>query len=68
MNKKLRIKVVRNCVGSWWFGVYENRKMLMDLPKGKYWKTEDAAIRNAKAMAERIGIPYDPEIIQQHGC
>ena len=32
------------------------------------WKTKKAATRNAKAMAKRIGIKYDPEIIRQHGC
>jgi len=51
------------------FGIYEGRKILMDnCGTPLSWMTEKAAIRNAKAMAKGIGIPYDPEIVKQHGC
>lgn len=65
--KNIRVKVRESCNGKWWeFGIYEGRKMLM--VNEKIWQTEKVATRNAKAMAKRIGIPYDPEIIKQHGC
>jgi hypothetical protein len=65
--KNVRVKAGLNCNGTdYHVGVFEGRKRLMygDLS----WRTESAAIRQAKAMAKRIGIPYDPEIIKQHGC
>lgn len=69
---KVRIRVIEDCSGHiWWFGICENRKELMTTPardRGCSWYRKGAAIRNAKAMAKRIGIPYDPEIIKQHGC
>ena len=71
--KNVRVKVAESCSGNYfWYGIYEGQKMLMQNcinTMGTHtWKTKKAAIRNAKAMAERIGIPYDPEIIKQHGC
>jgi len=74
--KNLRVKVAENCVGrSWRFGIYEGRKQLMlNAPHHSgnetwsYWYQKAAAIRNAKKMAIRIGIPYSDEIIKQHGC
>ena len=68
--KNLRIKVIENCFGdAWWFGIYEGREELMSL-KGKphAWLYKKAAIRNAKAMAKRIGIKFDSEIVKMHGC
>ena len=63
----VRVKVRASCSGYWFdFGIYEGRKHLMLINRS--WRTEKAAIRNAKAMAKRIGIKYDPEIIKQHGC
>lgn len=69
MKKSLiRVKVRRYCVGPRYdFGIFEGRKFLM-VNYIHSWLQEKAAIRNAKAMAKRIGIPYDPEIIQQKGC
>ena len=68
--KNIRVKVVNSCTGgSWWFGICQKRTVLMDNVKPQLsWVIKDAAIRNAKAMAKRIGIPYDPEIVKQHGC
>lgn len=74
--KNLRVKLAESCVGECWrYGIYEGKKMLMGNSSHRsdgydefYWYTKSAAIRNAKAMAKRIGIPYDPEIIKQHGC
>jgi len=66
--KNVRVKVTESCSGYWFdIGIYEGRKHLMNNPHIS-WRTEAAAIRNAKAMAKRIGIKYDPEIIKQHGC
>ena len=33
-----------------------------------YWERKSYAIKAAKAMAKRIGIKYDPEIIKEYGC
>lgn len=66
--KNARVKVRNGCNGKWWdFGVFDGRKMLMVNENG-LWQTEKVATRNAKAMAKRIGIKYDIEIIKQHGC
>lgn len=74
--KNVRVKVAKHCIGeSWRYGIYEGRKLLMWNSSHRsggyaeeYWWTKSVAIRNAKAMAKRIGIKYDPEIIRQHGC
>ena len=68
--KNVSVKVIENCFSdAWWYGIYEGRKKLMRLDYLPYsWPTKNAAIRNAKAMAKRIGIKYDPEIIKRHGC
>ncbi len=68
--KNVRMKVTENCTGTyWWFGIYEGRKILMTNQGKPYsWSTQKAATRNAKAMAKRIGIKFDPEIVKQHGC
>ncbi len=70
--KNVRVKVGENCTGSWWgFGIYEDRKLLLAPPDDRYqnkYNYKTNAIRYAKAMAKRIGIKYDPEIIKQHGC
>ena len=64
--KKIRVKVIENCTGNfWWYAMCDGRKPLLD--HGCYERKYDA-IRAAKAIAKRIGIPYDPEIIKQHGC
>lgn len=68
--KNVRIKVTKGCTGCYYFfGIYEGRKILMENKRPPYsWDTPKAAIRNAKAMAKRIGIKFDPEIVKQHGC
>ena len=65
--KNIRVKVRYHiCLIEYDIVLCEGKKMLMYA--NGWWKTEKAAIRNAKAMAKRIGIPYDPEIIKLHGC
>ena len=65
--KNVRVKVVENCGGfRWWFGIHEGRKNL--LSSENVYERKGNAIRNAKVIAKRIGIPYDPEIIKQHRC
>lgn len=72
--KNVRVKVWESCNSSYFtFGIYEGRKKLMfnnscSNDGSNFWYQKSAAIRNAKAMAKRIGIKYDPEIIKQHGC
>ena len=74
--KNVRVKVRKfTCTNTFDYGIYEGKKRLMDNRfhrSGDYscreWQIKAAAIRNAKAMAKRIGIPYDPEIVKQHGC
>ena len=65
--KNVRVKVNESCSGRLWdFGIYEGKTKLMKC--SGIWERKYAAIRNAKIMAKRIGIPYDPEIIKHHGC
>ena len=74
--KNIRVKIAKHCIGKCWCcGIYEGKKLLMSHAPHKsngyneeYWWVKSAAIRNAKAMAKRIGIKFDPEIIKQHGC
>lgn len=68
--KNVRVKVIyRTCFEDYKIGICEDRKILMSkYSEPSCWLTEKAAIRNAKAMAKRIGIPYSDEIIKQHGC
>lgn len=66
--KNLRVKVrYHTCLNEYDFAVFEGNERLLLYGSG-YWKTEKAATRNAKAMAKRIGIPFDSEIVKQHGC
>ena len=70
--KNVRVKVRHfTCTSICDYGIYEGKKRLMDnIFKNGYcsWVRKAYAIRAAKAMAKRIGIPYDPEIIKKHGC
>ncbi len=68
--KNVRVKVTKSCSGNmYWFDIYEGEKRLMTcIFPNISWTYKRSAIRNAKAMAKRIGIPFDPEIIKQHGC
>lgn len=73
MKKNITIKVLKACNGIYWtFNIYEGGKELMrNRPSNhssRFWEGKAAAICNAKAMAKRIGIKFDPEIIKQHGC
>ncbi len=64
--ENVRIKVEEHCGGfRWWFGIYIGRKSLLETQI--VYEKKGNAIRYAKAMAKRIGIPFDPEIVKQHG-
>ena len=64
--KNVRVRVLENCGGFWWwYAICKGKRQLFSHPG---YETKSRAIRAAKAMAKRIGIPYDPEIIKQHGC
>ena len=71
--KNVRVKVTESCTGrSWRISIYDGKKELM-LSAGTgttfgIWERKHAAVRNANAMAKRIGIKFDPEIIKQKGC
>ena len=66
--KNVRIRIRESCGGSYWgVSIYEGNRQLMQGMWGCY-DCKGSAIRNAKAMAKRIGIKYDLEIIKQHGC
>ena len=75
--KNVRVKVREfTCTSDYDYGIYEGRKCLMCNPQ-RYvapwgltdtWRRESYAIKAAKAMAKKIGIKYDPEIIRQKGC
>lgn len=58
---------VRRFFDKYDYGLYQGKKQLMVNPID-IWATQAAATRNAKAMAKRIGIPFDKEVIRQHGC
>lgn len=67
--KNVRVKVIHYiCLNDYGYGIYEGKKQLFYKYEHVCWKTLKIAIRISKAMAKRIGIPYDPEIIKQHGC
>jgi hypothetical protein len=66
--KNVRVKVRNSCTGYLWdYAIYDarNRKCLQYCD---WYSSKSKAVRAAKAMAKRIGIPYDKEIIKQHGC
>ena len=69
----IRVKVTESCSGClWWISIYVGKNEVMssggtDATLG-LWQRKHAAIRNAKAMAKRLIIKYDPEIIKQHEC
>ena len=66
--KNVRVKVRKSCNGYWFdFGIYDGGKMLMK-NFGNNWHQEKSAIRAAKKTAEKLGIKYSDEIINQHGC
>lgn len=66
--ENVRVKVRESCTSVWFdIVICEGKKVLMDNTTIS-WRTAKGAIRNAKAMAKRIGIPFDPEIIKQKGC
>jgi len=69
MAKKNVVIRVRESCGGYWFDIVlcDGRKFLMYNPD-KYWLTKKAAIRNAKALAERVGIEYSDEVYKTHGC
>lgn len=66
--KNVRVRVRESCTNVWFdIAICEGEKVLMYNPNIS-WRTVKGATRNAKAMAKRIGIPFDKKIIKQHGC
>ena len=66
MKKNLRIRVFVNCGGHyWWYAICEGKRQLISTYGGDY---KSNVIRGAKAMAKRIGIKYDSEIVRPKGC
>jgi len=66
--KNARIRVKESCNGLLWdYAIYDARGRRL-LGYHDWYKSKSKAVRGAQAMAKRIGIPYDPEIIKQHGC
>ena len=64
--KNVRIKVIENCGGIWWwYSICQGRKQIWT---GNGYENKSRTKRAAKAMAKRIGIKFDPEIVKQHGC
>jgi hypothetical protein len=67
MKVKVKIHVRESCSGVWYsFCLFEGRKLLCNF--SGIWRRKSAAIRNAKKMSNRIGIPYSDELMKQHGC
>lgn len=68
MKKNLTIRVREGCNGYWWDIVLcDGEKILMG-NSGMSWERKFAAIRNAKTLAKRIGVPYSDKIRKVHGC
>ncbi len=68
MKKNLKIRVREHCAGHLWdYWLYDGGKRLLQ-NSWSWYEHKGNAINGAKAMAKRIGIKYDPEIIKQHGC
>ncbi len=66
--KNLTIRVREGCDGTWWDVVLCDDKEKLMANDCKTWERKYAAIRNAKALAKRIGIPYSDKICKMHGC
>lgn len=66
--KNLVIRVRESCSGDWWDVVLCNGKKILMVNYCKVWERKYAAVRNAKALAKRIGIPYSDKIYKAHGC
>lgn len=64
--KNIRIRVVENCGGTWWW--YAICKGKGQLIRGNFYSYKANVVKAAKAISKRIGIKYDPEIIKMHGC
>ena len=66
--KNVRVKVREDYFDDEWeFGIFKGKRLLLVNPE-KIYRRKSACIHAAKAMAKRIGIKYDPEIIKQHRC
>ena len=68
--KNLQIKMRYHiCFEEYDIAIFDDRKCLfVQYGDRKWWKSKYAAIRNAKAMARYIGIPFDEGIIEHRGC
>lgn len=66
--KNVRVRVRESCSGTYYdIAICDGDAILLHNPM-KSWLTVKGAANNAKKMAKRIGIKYDPEIKKQHGC
>jgi len=66
--ENVQIRVREGCGGGLWdYAIWVNNKKTV-LQYDSWYFAKSSAIRAAKAMAKRIGIPYDPEILKEHGC
>ena len=71
--KNVRVKVRYHtclaCLAEYDVAIFDGKECLfVQYGDRKWWKTKPASIRNAKAMAKHIGIPYDSEIVEQKDC
>jgi len=66
--KNITIRVREFCSGDFWDVMLCNgSKKLMENYE-RVWSEKYYAIRAAKKLAEKIGIPYNDKILKEHGC
>lgn len=68
MKKNLTIRVREGCSGNWWDIVLCDSGRILMTNDGRLWERKYAAVRNAKALAKRIGVPYSDKICKVDGC
>ena len=70
MKNKARIKVRQfSCLDNYDYVIcIGRRKLMQNIQSPSVWRTEKAAKRNAKKMAELIGIPFEDGLVKTHGC
>jgi len=68
MKKSLRMVIVKRYgydgCSTWSPAMFDGKKNLGRFP----YNNKKAAIRRTKFLARIIGVPFDPEIIKEHGC
>lgn len=66
--KNVTIRVREGCFGDWWDIVLCDGGKILMVNDNKMWERKYAAVRSAKVLAKRIGIPYSDKIYKVHGC